>query len=72
MINIKECTKSPVRFDFLRENVAYYRTVNDDLFAVPLSDLGNATLKAEDKGIYFMRYMRKHNEMLDGEIVSTV
>lgn len=33
-------------------------------FPVPISDIGNATFLASDKAILFMRYMRKHIELL--------
>ena len=51
-----------VMFAWYREGNMYYSvTVGDEVFAfpVPLSDVGNATLLAEDKAILFMRYIRK-------------
>ena len=33
-------------------------------FPVPVSDIGNATFLANDKALLFMRYIRKHLEML--------
>lgn len=30
------------------------------IFPVPISDIGNATFNRSDKGILFMRYIRKH------------
>lgn len=34
-------------------------------FPVPISDIGNATFLAKDRAPLFMRYIRKHLEMLD-------
>lgn len=35
------------------------------VFPVPISDIGNATFKAEDKAMLFMRYIRKHMKTLE-------
>ena len=50
-----------VQFVHYRDGDLYYKTEFGELFAVPISDVGNATFLAEDKAILFMRYMRKHN-----------
>lgn len=42
----------------------YYETEDGFEFPVPTSDIGNATFKAEDKAMLFMRYIRKHLEAL--------
>jgi hypothetical protein len=34
-------------------------------FPVPISDIGTATFLAEDKPLLFMRYIRKHLQMLE-------
>ncbi len=34
-------------------------------FPVPISDIGTATFLAADRAILFMRYIRKHLELLD-------
>lgn len=54
-----------VHFSHYRAGNAYYTTDDGDTFAVPLSDLGEATLLRDDKAIMFMRYMRKHNAEVD-------
>ena len=64
MIDIKTCVKSPVHFSYYREKTLYYRTVNGDIFSVPIDDLGTATVNVQEKGILLMRYMRKHNEVI--------
>jgi hypothetical protein len=37
-------------------------------FPVPIADVGTATFLAEDKAILFMRYIRKHLELLDSAV----
>ncbi len=64
MVNIKEVVKdNTVRFSYLRAGVAYYSVdVKGTEYTFPIrldSDLGEATLLAEDKAIFFMRYIRK-------------
>lgn len=57
---IKELIKGEVTFEYYRDGALYYRTADDSLlFPVPIDDAGNATFKAKDKGILFMRYIRK-------------
>ena len=54
-----------VNFDFLRAGIAYYKITVENIiyrFPVPLEDIGEATLLSEDKGIIFMRYIRKSIE----------
>lgn len=34
-------------------------------FAIPLEDTAGAEFKAEDKGMFFMRWIRKHMQMLE-------
>lgn len=52
------------KFEFYRQGVLYY-SVDDFTFPVPISDLGTATCNNEEKGIFFMRYIRKHLETLE-------
>lgn len=62
--SIKDIVKdNRVRFVRYRQGVAYYAVSvpgedEDREFPVPLSDIGEATLLAEDKAILFMRYIR--------------
>lgn len=37
-------------------------------FPVPLNDIGTATLKSEDKAIYFMRWIRRHLEQSEAAV----
>lgn len=72
-MNIKEIVKdNTVRFLRYRQGHAYYAVTvpEEDIeyyFPVPLEDIGDATLEAEDKAIVFMRYIRKAIE--DGTFV---
>jgi len=63
--NIKEMVQGKVRFQFFRDNTLYYKTENGVTFPVPIHDTGTATFLAEDKGILFMRWIRKFLESLD-------
>ncbi len=62
-MNIKHIVKNnTVRFVRYRKGVAYYCVdvpmLGPHLFPVQVSDVGDATLAAEDKAILFMRYIR--------------
>jgi hypothetical protein len=64
-MNIKDIVKdNHVRFLRYRQGIMFYSvsvagTPDEYTFPVPLSDVGNATLDAQDKAIIFMRYIRK-------------
>ena len=64
-MNIKDIVRdNTVRFLRYRKGVAYYavRVVEegaDYAFPVPLGDIGDATLEAEDRAMLFMRYIRR-------------
>lgn len=68
-MNIKDfVTKENVaHFDSFRAGVFYYIVykVGSDIgyqFQVPIEDIGGATLKAEEKSITMMRWIRKSME----------
>ncbi len=64
-LNVKECVAGNVTFvKYLGGNL-YYKTSNGVEFAVPIEDIGNATFLAEDKGMFFMRWIRKHIELVN-------
>lgn len=71
-MNIKDMVKDQkkVRFSFYRDKELWYKTECGFEFPVPISDIGNATFLAEDKAILFMRYIRKHIEMIEKERAS--
>jgi hypothetical protein len=72
-MNIKEIVKdNKVNFFRYRQGVMYYTLKvpghdKEHMFPVPLSDVGDATLQAQDKAIIFMRYIRKAID--DGTLV---
>jgi hypothetical protein len=53
-----------VNFVHFREGELWYRTACGFDFPVPVSDVGSATMLASDKALLFMRYIRKHRDML--------
>lgn len=59
---IKDIIKdNKVNFSFCRAGFLYYNINFENQvfqFPVPLYDIGDATLQAEDKAILFMRYIR--------------
>lgn len=66
MNNIKDMVKDnkKVTFEFFKNNELFYKTECGFVFPVPISDVGSATLLKEDKALLFMRYIRKHIELL--------
>lgn len=66
-IDIKDAVADggAVWFKYYRDGNLYYYTKNQQLFAVPVKDVEGATLNSREKAIFFMRWMRKHNEQLD-------
>lgn len=49
-----------VKFVFYKDGNLWYETENGFQFPVPIEDIGNATFLAVDKAMLFMRYIRKH------------
>jgi hypothetical protein len=54
-----------VRFSFYRDGQLWYETECKFLFPVPIEDVGTATFLAEDRAILFMRYIRKHIDVVE-------
>ncbi len=69
MINIKRAVTESrkVTFSYYRDGSLWYVTEFDELFSVPIDDIGNATFNKEEKAILLMHYMRKWNESLEKE-----
>lgn len=67
MNSIKDMVKDgkKVTFVFYREGELWYKTECGFQFSVPINDVGTAAMLNEDKAILFMRWIRKHVEMLD-------
>jgi len=56
-----------VYFSHFRSGFFWYNLISDVdnfkyTFFVPIEDIGNATMLSEDKGITFMRWIRKAQE----------
>jgi hypothetical protein len=54
-----------VRFSFYRDGQLWYETECKFLFPVPIEEAGTATFLAEDRAILFMRYIRKHMDVVE-------
>lgn len=67
MLSIKDMIKDgkQVTFVHFKEGELWYRTEDGFEFPVPVADVGNATMLAKDKALLFMRYIRKHVDMLE-------
>ena len=61
-MNIKDHIKGKVQFEYYRAGHLYYKTETGLIFPVPIADTGEASFNREDKGIMFMRYIRKFLE----------
>lgn len=68
-IDVTAAVKGTCTFDFYRNGILYYRTESGDIFPVPASDLGGASVNATEKGMFLMRYMRKFNEEIAAQSV---
>lgn len=51
-----------VQFTHFRRNELWYKTECGFAFAVPASDVGDATFNLEEKAMMLMRYIRKQIE----------
>ncbi|SOK58732.1 hypothetical protein [Yersinia phage fHe-Yen9-04] len=58
-----------VYFSHYQNNELWYSTECGFMFPVPVADTGNAEFKQEDKATFFMRWIRKHLEMIENERV---
>lgn len=62
---VKECIDGTVKFQFYRSGELYYKCQNGFMFSVPVSDTNDAVFNSEDRGIYFMRWIRKAIDALN-------
>jgi len=68
---LKNVIKGRVKFLHYRDNELWYKTEIDGFeFPIHIDDAQGATFLAEDKAIFFMRWIRKRIEMLNGEMES--
>jgi hypothetical protein len=54
-----------VTFSHYRKGNLWYVTDKGLEFPVPIEDTGDAEFKIVDKGLYFMRWIRKHIESIE-------
>jgi hypothetical protein len=66
MTSLKDMVSGDKQVTFVRyrDGELWYVTDDGFEFPVPVADIGNATFLARDKALLFMRYMRKHVEMV--------
>ena len=64
-MTLREHIEGNVTFQYYRAGYLYYKTETDLIFPVPIEDTGEATFLRTDKAILFMRYIRKHLELID-------
>jgi len=66
-MNIKDLVKdTTVMFLYLRDEKLWYEVVGKEFeFPVELKETFGAIFLAEDKGMTFMRYIRKHLDFLE-------
>jgi hypothetical protein len=64
MYNLKELVKdTTVSFIEYRKGNLWYKVDGTNFeFPVPITDIGDGIFKNSDKGLLFMRYIRKHLE----------
>lgn len=67
MRSLKEMVSNnqKVHFTHYIDGDLWYITDCGFSFRVPISDIGNATFLAEDRAILFMRYIRKHIDLIN-------
>lgn len=65
MTSIKDHIQGTATFVYYRDSALWYRTSETDLlFPVPISDTVGATFAATDKGLFFMRWIRRYLDSL--------
>ena len=67
MKTLKELVAGEVLFcEYRKGNLWYSCTAQHGfIFPVPIEDTGDGIFKHKDKGIFFMRYIRKHLDTLN-------
>lgn len=53
-----------VHFLYYHDSNLWYATESGFEFPVPIEDIGTATFMNEDKAMLFMRYIRKHLDLI--------
>ena len=69
MPTLKEHVMGVVNFShYFDGNLWYETSTTNFLFPVPISDIGNAKFLATDRALLFMRYIRKHLELINEKV----
>lgn len=67
-MSLKERISKPVRFVHYQDGNLIYECEADGFqFPVPLTDTGHTRFPAQEKGMLFMRWIRKHMALIDNE-----
>jgi hypothetical protein len=61
---LTDLVKGTVTFLHYAKGELWYTTESGFEFPVPIADTGDATFAAGDKGMFFMRWIRKHVELI--------
>ena len=62
--SVSQSRYGTVKFSHYFDGNLWYTTQDGFDFPVPVSDIGTAKFLAEDKAMLFMRYIRKHMELI--------
>jgi hypothetical protein len=65
MSGIKTRIKGAVEFSYYQDGNLWYKCQDGFLFPVPISDCGSAIFSAVDKGMFFMRWIKKHMDLIE-------
>lgn len=60
MVTLKDHVSGSVEFQYYRAGNLMYKTSTGLEFPVPISDTNDATFPRTEKGLLFMRWIRKH------------
>ena len=66
-MNVKDLVNNGQRVKFVKyqQQELWYKCENGFEFPVPISDTGDAAFGEEDKALLFMRWIKKHIDMLE-------
>lgn len=66
-MNVKDMVVNNQRVKFVRyqQKELWYQCENGFEFPIPISDVGDAAFLNEDKALLFMRWIKKHIDMLE-------
>jgi hypothetical protein len=65
LMSLSSHVKGKAKFSFYLAGNLYYVTESGLEFPIPITDTDGATFLAEDKAIFFMRWIRKHLTTLE-------